>query len=67
MKSLTLEINVDFFVEVIFHLGKHEKKVSLAFGLTSKAFTAQKMMFSVKDCSVNMTKSARNCGFGHVY
>ena len=30
------------------------------------ACTAQKMKFSVKDSSVNVTKSAENCGFGHI-
>ena len=31
-------------------------------------FAAQKMKFSVKDfSSVNVTKSAGNCGFGHIY
>ena len=30
--------------------------------------TAQKMKFSIKDFfSVNVTKSAGNCGFGHIY
>ena len=29
--------------------------------------TAQKMMFSIKDSSVNVNKSEGNCGFGHIY
>ena len=30
-------------------------------------FSAQKMKFSIKDFSVNETKSAGNCGFAHNY
>ena len=29
--------------------------------------TAQKTEFSIKDSSVNMTKSPGNCGFGYFY
>ena len=29
--------------------------------------TAQKMKFPLKNSSVNVTKSAGNCGFGHIY
>ena len=29
--------------------------------------TAQKMKFSIKQFSVTVTKSAGNCGFGHIY
>ena len=29
--------------------------------------TAQKMKFSIKDSSVNMTKSTENCGCSHIY
>ena len=29
--------------------------------------TAQKMKFPIKDSSVNVTKSTRNCGFCHIY
>ena len=27
----------------------------------------KKMKFSIKVCSVNVTKSVANCGFGHIY
>ena len=32
-----------------------------------KMYTSQKMKFSIKISSVNVTKSVENCGFGHVY
>ena len=32
-----------------------------------KTNTAQKIKFSIEDPSVNMTKCAGNCGFGHIY
>ena len=31
------------------------------------ALTAEKMKFSIKDFFNNVTKSAGNCGFGHIY
>ena len=31
------------------------------------SLTAQKMKFSLRISSVNVTKSARNYGFGHIY
>ena len=34
---------------------------------SSNRYTAQKMMFSIKDFFNNMTKSVRNCGFVHIY
>ena len=41
---------------------------SLSFFLIMRAFlTAQKIRFSIKDFSMNITKSAGNCGFGHIY
>ena len=30
-------------------------------------YTAQKIKFSVRIYSVNVTKAAGNCGFGHIY
>ena len=30
-------------------------------------YATQKMKFSITDFSVNVTKSAGNCGFGHIY
>ena len=30
-------------------------------------YAAQKMMFPLRISSVNVTKSARNCGFDHIY
>ena len=31
------------------------------------ALTVEKMKFSIKDFFSNVTKSAGNCGFGHIY
>ena len=42
-------------------------------GMLSKSFirvagfTAQKMKFSLRIYSINVTKSSENCGFGHIY
>ena len=32
-----------------------------------KTATAQEMKFSIKDFSVNVTKSSVSCGFGDIY
>ena len=42
-----------------------EKQLSR--GVLKNQFTPQNMKFSIKDFSVNVTKSAGNCGFGHIY
>ena len=36
-------------------------------GVLDTPVTAQKMKFSFKDSSVNVTKSAGNCEFGHIH
>ena len=33
----------------------------------SVRFTTQKIKFSIKDFFSKMTKSAENCGLGHIY
>ena len=35
------------------------------FAVNFEHFTAQKMKFSIKDFSVNVTKSTVSCGLGH--
>ena len=55
LKDFYPKMRIDF-VDILMH--------AQSTGITT-AFTGQKMKFSIKDFSVNVTKSAGNCGFGH--
>ena len=49
-------------------LAKFKKESAIKVPLiVSVEETAQKMMFSIRIFSVNVTKSAVSCGFGHIY
>ena len=52
-----------FMYNVVIINNEKSLKTTLAFA----ANTSQKMKFSIKDSLVNVTKSAENCGFGHIY
>ena len=51
------------FIDYIFYLTKEVKHC----WCMSNMLTAQKMKFSIKDFSSNVTKYAGNRGFGHIY
>ena len=45
---------------------KRQYKITI-FQTLLRANTVQKIKFSIKDSSVNVTKAAGNCGFGRIY
>ena len=53
---------------IIKHMKEKFRQAKMMFVIMPIQYnTAQKMRFSIKISSVNLTKSAVSCGFGHMY
>ena len=63
--SITSKASVNTFVSSASNVSVPEKWGKHVFLVV--CYTAQKMKFSIMISSVNVTKFAGNCGFGHIY